>query len=82
MKPCEYDDMTESNTAAANNPQQQFNSEYDGIRKGNRVAFHLQDFMFGGDMTQSIDHLLLDYEKCGRQMKLHVTQTPTMLIKY
>ena len=67
-------DMTESNIAASHNPRQQFNSDYDNVRKGNCVASHFKDRMFEGDITQSIDHLLPDYENCDRQVKLNATE--------
>ena len=74
-------DMPECNIAAAHNPRQQFNSEYDDVRKGNWVASHFKDRMFEGDIKQSIDHLLRDYENCGRQLKLNATQMADYFVK-
>ena len=54
--------------------QAYYSHEYGDVRKGNWVASHFKDRLFDGDITQSIDHTLHDYDNCTCQLKLTPTQ--------
>ena len=58
--------------------QSYYSHEYGDVRTGNWVASHFKDRLFDGDITQSIDHTLRDYENSACHLKL----TPTQLAEY